>query len=221
MVLYLNSLSTRPFLVGCFAQICQVWSSIWRTVLFLFSSIVGNLTGKMPCIVAVLQEVLLDSEASHFSACLKNKRFRCVVIFGIYVTLDHKTSLKCTFFEIEVYRSSESWINKLSIDVWFVMIGHNIWLRYNYLKILDLRVQKNLNIEKFAFKVVQMKFLAVHDTTNQKWSWYIYGKTFIKYLHGTWSLINILRILGINYKSIMFNHKMAIATIIPQRLRLV
>ncbi len=39
------------------------------------------------------------------------------------VTLDHKTSLKCQFFEIEIYTSSESWINNLSIDVWFVMIG--------------------------------------------------------------------------------------------------
>ncbi len=40
------------------------------------------------------------------------------------VTLDHKTnhSHKGQFFEIEIYKSSESW-NNLSIDVWFVMIG--------------------------------------------------------------------------------------------------
>ncbi len=43
----------------------------------------------------------------------------------------------------------------------------NIWLRYNYMKIWNLRVQKNLNIEKIIFKVVQMKFLAMH-ITNQK-----------------------------------------------------
>ncbi len=43
----------------------------------------------------------------------------------------------------------------------------NIWPRYNYLKIWNLRVQKNLNIEKIIFKVVQMKFLAMH-ITNQK-----------------------------------------------------
>ncbi len=41
---------------------------------------------------------------------------------------------------------------------------------YNYLKIWNLRVQKNLNIEKIAFKVVQMKFLAIH-ITNQKISY--------------------------------------------------
>ncbi len=35
--------------------------------------------------------------------------------------MDHKTSHKGQFFEIEIYTSSESWINKLSIDVWFVM----------------------------------------------------------------------------------------------------
>ncbi len=76
------------------------------------------------------------------------------------VTLEHKTSHKGPFLEIEMYASSESWINNLSIDVWFVMI-------YNYLKIWNLRVQKNLNIEKITFKVVQMKFLAMH-ITNQK-----------------------------------------------------
>ncbi len=34
----------------------------------------------------------------------------------------------------------------------------NIWLRYNCLKFWNLRVQKNLNIEKISFKVV----LAMH-----------------------------------------------------------
>ncbi len=37
------------------------------------------------------------------------------------------------------------------------------------MKIWNLRVQKNLNIEKITFKVVQMKFLAVH-ITNKKCS---------------------------------------------------
>ncbi len=41
-------------------------------------------------------------------------------IFRLFVTLDHKSG---PFFEIEIYTSSESWINKLSIDVWFVKIG--------------------------------------------------------------------------------------------------
>ncbi len=45
----------------------------------------------------------------------------------------------------------------------------NIWPRYNYLKIWNLRVQKSLHIEKITFKVVQMKFLAMH-ITNQKLS---------------------------------------------------
>ncbi len=49
----------------------------------------------------------------------------------------------------------------------------NIWLRCNYLNIWNLRVQKNLNIEKIAFKVVQMKFLAMH-ITNQKLSFDIF-----------------------------------------------
>ncbi len=41
----------------------------------------------------------------------------------LYVTLDHKTSHKSQFFEFETSTSSESWINKIPIDVWFVMIG--------------------------------------------------------------------------------------------------
>ncbi len=48
------------------------------------------------------------------------------------------------------------------------LLGYDsIWLRYNYLNIWNLRVQKNQNIEKISFKVVQMKFLAIH-ITNQK-----------------------------------------------------
>ncbi len=38
-----------------------------------------------------------------------------------------------------------------------------------YLKIWNLSVQKNLNIEKISFKDVQMKFLAMH-INNQKLS---------------------------------------------------
>ncbi len=39
-----------------------------------------------------------------------------------YVTLEHKTRHKGHICEIEIYTSSESWLNKLSIDVWFVRI---------------------------------------------------------------------------------------------------
>ncbi len=41
------------------------------------------------------------------------------------------------------------------------------------MKIWNLRVQKNLNIEKITFKVVQIKFLAMH-ITSQKWRFYIF-----------------------------------------------
>ncbi len=50
---------------------------------------------------------------------------------------------------------------------------HHIWPKYNYLKIWNLRVQKNQNIEKIAFKVVQMKSLAMH-ITNRKLSFDIF-----------------------------------------------
>ncbi len=41
-----------------------------------------------------------------------------------YVTLDHKTSHKGIFLLLlRCFTSSESWINKSSIDVWFVRIA--------------------------------------------------------------------------------------------------
>ncbi len=43
----------------------------------------------------------------------------------------------------------------------------NIWLRHNYLKIWNLRVQQNLNTEKITFKVVQMKLLVMHITNTK------------------------------------------------------
>ncbi len=55
------------------------------------------------------------------------------------VTMDHKTSHKGTFFEIEIS------ISKLSVDVWFVRIE----------QYLDVQLKNYLNIEKIACKMVQ------------------------------------------------------------------
>ncbi len=53
----------------------------------------------------------------------------------------------------------------MSVPLMHGLLGSdNIWSRYNYLKIWNLRVQKNLNIEKITFKVIQMKSLAMHIT---------------------------------------------------------
>ncbi len=70
----------------------------------------------------------------------------------VNMTLEHKTSHKSQYYEIEFYASSKSWINNTSIGVWFGQ----------YLKIWNLRMQKHLNIEKIIFKVVQIKLLAMH-----------------------------------------------------------
>ncbi len=90
-------------------------------------------------------------------------------------------------------------IHDFSIDVWFVMIGQ-------YLKIWNLRVQKNLNIEKITFKVVQMKFLAMH-ITNQKLSFDIFtvGNLLNIFMEHD---LNILMIFGIKEKLIILTHTM-------------
>ncbi len=54
--------------------------------------------------------------------------------------------------------------------------------------------------------------------TNQIKFWYIYGRKFTKYLHGTWSLLNILMIFGKWRKMYNFDPYsvlLAIATNIP------
>ncbi len=69
------------------------------------------------------------------------------------------------FLEIEMYTSSESWINKLSIDVWFVrtIFGQHttIWISGIW------GCKKIKNIEKITFKFVQIKFLAMQITNQQ------------------------------------------------------
>ncbi len=53
------------------------------------------------------------------------------------------------------------------------MIGQYLAEIQLFEKKMNLREQKNLNIEKITFKVVQMKFLAMH-ITNQKLSFDIF-----------------------------------------------
>ncbi len=67
-------------------------------------------------------------------------------------------------------------------------------------------MQKNLNIEKIIFKVVQMKFLAMHFT-NQKLSFYIFTVENLLNIFMEHDL-NILVIFGINEKSIILTHTM-------------
>ncbi len=64
-------------------------------------------------------------------------------------------------------------------------------------------MQKNLNIEKITFKVVQMKFLAMH-ITNQKLSFDLGNLQNIFMEHD----LNILMIFGIKEKMIILTHTM-------------
>ncbi len=77
-----------------------------------------------------------------------------------------KPVLSVNFFKIEMYASSESWINELSIDVWSVMIWQYLAEKQLF-ENLESEGAKKLNIEKIILKVIQMKFLAMH-ITNQK-----------------------------------------------------
>ncbi len=73
----------------------------------------------------------------------------------------------------KAYTWSESWINKLSIYVWFVRIWQYLAEIQLFEKLESEGAKKNRNIEKITFKVVQMKSLAIH-ITNQKLSFNIF-----------------------------------------------
>ncbi len=62
----------------------------------------------------------------------------------------------------------ESWINALSMEVWFVMIGQFL-AEIQLFENLESEGAKKMNIDKISFKVVQMKFIAL-NITDQKWS---------------------------------------------------
>ncbi len=67
-------------------------------------------------------------------------------------------------------------------------------------------MQKNLIIEKITFKVVQMKFLAMH-ITNQKLSFDIFTIVNLQNIFMEHDL-NILMIFGIKEKCIILSHTM-------------
>ncbi len=73
-------------------------------------------------------------------------------------------------------------------------------------KIWNLRVHKNQNIEKIAFKVVQMKFLAMH-ITNKKISFDIFTVRNLLNIFMEHDL-NILMIFGIKEKCIILTQTM-------------
>ncbi len=93
----------------------------------------------------------------------------------VNLTLDHKTSHKGIFFETMIYTKYARWINTISIDVWFVMIGQYL-AKIQLFENLESEGAKKSNTELIPFKVVQMKFLAMHFTN-------LYIRKFTKYRH--------------------------------------
>ncbi len=161
------------------------FTALWDTVFHAVSSVVYCTFSQMQKVIWVFYAEYMTyyrNSKSSILVCIY-KHSRCFLnAFGstthteiTFITLDLKTSHNWDLYII--------WINKHSIGVWLIGIGHfiiyyiisyyNILPKYNYLKIWNLRLQKkkkkNWNIEKIAFNVVQMKFLAMH-ITNQKLS---------------------------------------------------
>ncbi len=117
----------------------------------------------------------------------------------IYVTLGHKTSHKGLYINqavrsVSVHRCMVCYDR--TIFGWDTTIWKSgIW-----------GCKKNLNIEKITFKVVQMKFLAMH-ITNQKLSFDIFTVGNLQNIFMEHDL-NILMIFGIKEKWIILTHTM-------------
>ncbi len=169
----------------------------------------ADMIEKQQLTPAVMQQSHLISYLNHKEkwrviACLQYFYFFCIIlsfkaivhseILSSFVTLDHKTSHKGKFFIHQIYTSSENWTNKLSIDVWFAMIGQYL-----------AEIQLFENLESEGAKKSMLCY--VYYQSKIKF-WYIYGRKFTKYLNGTWSLLNILMIFGIKEKSIILTHTM-------------
>ncbi len=67
--------------------------------------------------------------------------------------MDHKTSHMGHFF----------WINELSMDVWFVRIGQYLVEIQLFENLESEGAEKNIYIEKIAFRFVHMKSLAIQN----------------------------------------------------------
>ncbi len=65
----------------------------------------------------------IHSKSTKWSLCLHVFLVQEAVSFRCMWPWSTKPVIRVNFFEIGIYTSSESWINNISIDVWFVMIG--------------------------------------------------------------------------------------------------
>ncbi len=115
--------------------------------------------------------------------------FKCVFIVSKSCVNMHFRAGRYIEFVQYIFIRDTVWRNTVNIE-FVTSASEKIYI------LLFVKIAQN--IEQIALKFVQMKFLAIHIAKQkcQKF-WYIYGRKFTKYLHGTWSLLDILMIFGI------------------------
>ncbi len=125
-----------------------------------------------------------------------------------HVALDHKASHKDhIFFLLRCIHYLKA--EYIRFPLMYGLLGSDIW----NLKIWNLRVKKKyiyIYCTNHLYSY-QIKFLAMHITKPK--IGYIYSRKCTKYLHGTWSLLNILMIFDIKINHFdPYNVLLAIAT---------
>ncbi len=117
----------------------HVFGTKCQTIEPLFKNWIAECWVASQHICHVWWEMHFKATAALFGIYLiKSYGQQCFIWNCTYVTLDNETSHKGQFFEIEIFTSSE----QISFPLMYGLLWYDhIWLRYNYLKIWNLRVQ--------------------------------------------------------------------------------
>lgn len=179
----------NPFCWFWFACVCHCWPSVQPLQLLTWDTCYFHYlvpTPMSPSSQSVSPPSETGSQESIDGGAVEryvNKNFETILKYFLKYDPGPQNIF---YWDLYIY---ESWMNKLSFDVRFVMVG-------SFLAYLKIWRRKNGNNEKIALKVVPMKCLGMHIKNS-------FDISTVRHLQinfkEEWSLIKILIIFGMTY----------------------